>query len=224
MGIISLQNPQIGQPDTTEDVKIQNNFTTLQTVINGNIDSTNLSAATSQSAGINQSGLTVKGATNIATSQSTVSTTYTTLSTPDQVAGVVLPTNGLIAVWYQATWQESVVGGARAAIFLGANQLKAGGQAAPGVQECGIGAGGPNVNVPLISFWGGVTTTGAGAGSSDVTTGQVVGLSVLSGQLGGPAYIFAAAGTYTVSIQFKVTSGTVTASNRRLWVEALAFS
>jgi hypothetical protein len=44
MGIISLQNPQIGQPDTTEDVKVQNNFTTLQTVINGNIDDTNLSS------------------------------------------------------------------------------------------------------------------------------------------------------------------------------------
>jgi hypothetical protein len=42
MGIISLQNPVIGQPDTTEDVKVQNNFTTLQTVINGNVDDANL--------------------------------------------------------------------------------------------------------------------------------------------------------------------------------------
>lgn len=42
MGQISLQQPQIGLPDTTEDVKIQNNFTTLQNVINGNIDDTNL--------------------------------------------------------------------------------------------------------------------------------------------------------------------------------------
>jgi hypothetical protein len=42
MGTISLQNPTIGLPDTTEDVKVQNNFTTLQTVINGNIDDTNL--------------------------------------------------------------------------------------------------------------------------------------------------------------------------------------
>jgi hypothetical protein len=45
MGTISLQNPVIGQPDTTEDVKVQNNFTTLQTVINGNIDTNNLNAA-----------------------------------------------------------------------------------------------------------------------------------------------------------------------------------
>jgi hypothetical protein len=43
VGSISLQQPTIGLPDTTEDVKVQNNFTTLQTVINGNLDSTNIS-------------------------------------------------------------------------------------------------------------------------------------------------------------------------------------
>src|SRR5689334_701297 len=65
-----------------------------------------------------------RGATNIATSQSTSSTTYTTLGTPDQVQNIVMPTNGLIRVRYQATWQESVAGAARAAIFIGSNQAQ----------------------------------------------------------------------------------------------------
>src|SRR4051812_30091952 len=37
---------------------------------------------------------------------------------PDEVAGVVLPTDGLIVVWYFATWQESVTNTARASIFV----------------------------------------------------------------------------------------------------------
>lgn len=48
MGTISLQIPVLNQPDTTEDVKIQNDLTILQNVINGNIDPTNLSATTMQ--------------------------------------------------------------------------------------------------------------------------------------------------------------------------------
>jgi hypothetical protein len=44
MGIISIVQPVIGQPDTTEDVKIQNAFTILQNVINGALDTNNLSS------------------------------------------------------------------------------------------------------------------------------------------------------------------------------------
>jgi hypothetical protein len=42
---------------------------------------------------------------------------------PDQVTGVVLPTDGLIAVWFQAKWQTSVTIASSAAVFIGANQL-----------------------------------------------------------------------------------------------------
>jgi hypothetical protein len=43
--------------------------------------------------------------------------------------------------------------------------------------------------------------------------------------LGGPCYIFAAAGTYTVSIQFQALSGgNVAVRNRRLYVQALPFA
>lgn len=42
MGTISLQVPTVGQLNSTEDPKITSDFNTLQTVINGNIDDTNL--------------------------------------------------------------------------------------------------------------------------------------------------------------------------------------
>src|SRR6185312_16248441 len=118
MGQISLNIPQVGLPDTTEDVKVANNFTTIQNAINGNVDATNLSATAAQAAGVNQSGQTVKGSAIIATSQSVTSTSFTTLPTPDQVTGLVLSSQGLITVWYQATWQESVANAAAAVIML----------------------------------------------------------------------------------------------------------
>ncbi len=42
---ISLETPEIGKPDKTEDPKIITCFTTIQTAINGNLDSTNLKPA-----------------------------------------------------------------------------------------------------------------------------------------------------------------------------------
>jgi hypothetical protein len=223
MGTISLQSPQIGQPDTTEDVKIQNNFTTLQTVINGNLDSANLSAATSQSAGVNASGQTVKGAVNIATSQSTGSTTYTTLATPDQITGLVLPTNGLLVMWYRAIFASSVNSAGSATVFVNSNQLVVdeGGSGPPVVQSAVTANA--NVNNGLYSTAEGLASTNSPFNyGSDATTGQIVG-GGSSGQ-GGPIYIFAAAGTYTVSVQFKASSGTVTALSRKLWVSALSFA
>lgn len=43
MGSISLSIPVSGQPNATEDVKVANNFTTLQTWANGNVDTNNIS-------------------------------------------------------------------------------------------------------------------------------------------------------------------------------------
>lgn len=189
------------------------------------------------------------GVTNIATSQSTGSTTYTTLATPDQVT-VSLPTNGLIAVWYQAMWQESAFGVSRAAIFIGGNQLEiqqtASGQG-PGTQAAATNnASQSAVNMPLTTYSGGLLSVQDVSGSgftNDVTTGQVVGYQApasanfpvveIAGSvkalpanmpgLGGPCYVFAAAGVYTVSVKFKASSGSVTASNRKLWVKAITF-
>lgn len=236
MTTLNVQVPITNQPNSTEDPKIATTFTNLGTWANGNIDSGNIanggiaaanfSAALAQAATVNQASQTVKGAVNISTSQGTSSTTYTTLATPDQVTGIVLPANGLIAVWYQATVQESVNGAARIAIFIGSNQLKFASNSgtAPQVQEAAISQGSPNLNCPIASYQGGlVCNAGLANWTGDVTTGQVVGYANTAGA-GGPAWVFAAAGTYTVSVQFKASSGSVTAAGRKLWVQALSFA
>ena len=187
-----------------------------------------------------------RGTTNIATLQSISSTSYTTLITADQVQNLVLPTDGLIAIWYQATWKETVANAARAAIFIGANQVKvAPSNTGPALtQAAATGASATtNTNFPLFSLPSGLASTVGTAYTGDVTTGQVVGFvstgtnfysqeiggSVVSSSagvfgLGGPCWVFAAAGSYDVIVKFKASSGSVLASNRKLWVETLVFT
>jgi hypothetical protein len=176
-------------------------------------------------------GLLPWGHTNIATSEARTNAGYGTLTTPDQVVGVVLPTDGLVLVGYQAQWAESVAGAASANIFLGANGLKAatgnGGGSAPIDDAIGTAATSTaSVFAPLttgvLGLYSGVTQGGTTA-AADVSTGQVVGYFGGPAGSGGPLWIFAAAGTYTVSVQYKATSGSVTAKNRHLWVATLAF-
>lgn len=168
------------------------------------------------------------GASIISGSDTYTGTSYGLMGHPDQVPNLVLPSDGVFVVAYQATWQESVGAGAsRAAIFLNGNQLKANNgtsPAAPTVQEAS-GSGFANSNTPLATQGGAGLVGGGGAAAytGDVTTGQLIGATLLTGvttALGGaPCVIFAAAGTYTISVQFKASSGTVTVSNRRLYAK-----
>src|SRR4051794_35389241 len=64
------------------------------------------------------------GKSIIATTETTTSASYTLLTTPDRVSGVVVPTDGLLCVWFQATWRESASGNAGAALHLGSTQVK----------------------------------------------------------------------------------------------------
>jgi hypothetical protein len=214
----SISIPIAGQPDATEDPKIASSLTTLANWGNGNIDPADVKAAFAQSAGMNQSGQTVKGSSIIATSQSTGSTTYTTLGTPDQVAGIVLPTTGLIMVLFQARMQNSVASAGSAAIFIGANQLKSAQGTSAAAESCIVN----DTNTRAISScsYGLQSDNLGGPYSGDVTTGQ----AITTNGFGGPCYIFAAAGTYTVSVQVKASSGTVTLDNRRLYVQAVSFA
>lgn len=165
-----------------------------------------------------------RGFTNISTTETRTNTAYGTLTTPDQVSNVVLPSTGVLVIALQATWQESVDGAARAAVFIGANQLQAAFGGGPAVQEASNG-GAVAIDRALATHSLGLGSSAGGSSASahtgDVTTGQVLGtVSTLDGGAGGPCYVFAAAGTYTVSVQFKSSSGSVTAKNRKLWVEA----
>jgi hypothetical protein len=166
-----------------------------------------------------------------ATETLTAPTSYALATTPDRVRELVLPTDGLIAVAYQATWQQSVGGAARASIFIGTNQAAincvSGASPQAGAQPGGF----VNLDAPLSSYGGGLIG-GAPTSLADVTTGQIIGvgesganvsvevaggLGTPGGFTGGLCLIFAAAGAYDVSVQFKASSGNVTVKNRRLW-------
>jgi len=170
--------------------------------------------------GISESGVVRRGKSIIATEESRTNAAYGMLPTQDRVASVVLPTDGLIRVGYQATWKSSNANAARAAIFIGASQLKAATNAAsPAVQEAS-GVDVQDTYVSLASRPEGLVSGNASPPyTGDVTTGQLVGTY----GSGGVANIFAAAGTYDVSIRFKSSLGTVTAKGRKLWVEAIGF-
>jgi hypothetical protein len=167
-------------------------------------------------------GFGSRGTSNIATTQSTSSASFTTLATPDQVTNIVMPTNGLILVGFQGTWQESVSAAASACIALNGTPAKIATAGNANVPSVGIGGASTGRDVPLSTSPAGLVSVAASAGSTgDVTTGQIVGVS---GSGGGVTYLFAAAGTYTVSIMFAASSGTVTVKNRKLWVLTQPFS
>lgn len=145
----------------------------------------------------------------ISTEQSRESSSYGKLATPDEVTGVVLPANGLLFIAFSAHVKSSVSENGQAAFFLGANQLKKS-TSTKQVQEAST------VGTEFTQF--GSSDSGMAqygeSNTADVTTGQIIG----SGTLGGYTLVFAEAGTYTVSVQFKAITGKVTAKERKLWV------
>lgn len=190
-------------------------------IVNGSITNSKFVLTTQQQLGLTDGAQVGRGKSIIATTESRTNVAYGTLGTADRVTGVVLPPDGLIVIAYQATWQSSVANAGNAAIFIGANQLAV---ANLGVANTVLAAAttGSNANDddPLATYWGGLTGgTGVGS-SSDVTTGQVVAMNISAG---GVCHVFAAPGTYDVSVQFKSTSGSVTAKNRKLWVWTIGF-
>lgn len=183
-----------------------------------------------------------RGKSVIATTEVlTAPTSYSFAATPDRVENIVLPTDGLIHVAFMATWQETVAGAARAAIFLGSDQAKIVARSGPAAYtQAGATGSGAAVNIDTIvtsCASGLVSLAFPGAGAADVTTGQILGVdpsatayhdvngsAVANGGaqfgLGGFCSMFAAAGTYTVGIKFKAASGNVTVKRRRLYVVA----
>jgi hypothetical protein len=154
--------------------------------------------------------------TIIATEQERTNTAYGLLATPDEVT-VVLPTNGLIAVAYQASWSQSVSGAGRAEIFLESNSVDLTTGGGPGSQIAATYAG--TEFTALATNPLGLSSVNPSTYKAYVTTGTFLGIE---GKTGGPCYIFAAAGTYKVSVQFAATSGKVAAKERKLWAWVVA--
>jgi hypothetical protein len=156
-------------------------------------------------------------ATSISGSESRTNTAYGTLTTPDQVTSVVVPANGVLRVAYSAIVQQSVASAARIALFIGSNQLKSRvPTGAPTVQEASWSSTNDDewaYTSANAGVW--VPATGTGAATS-VTTGMM--------KNDGPLSISVAAGTYTISVQFKASSGSVTAKERMLQVHVIDYS
>lgn len=166
--------------------------------------------------------------TTINTAQETFTqAAYANAPTPDRCQNVVLPSNGLLAVGFFALWKAGAAATCSAAIFLGANQLRAPSLTAPaavGVQEvskvAAAATGYGNIETTEYGLEGSLMT--AGADESIVTTGLV--LNDAGHTLdGGICYIWAAAGTYDVSVQYKSSTGSLSIKERRLWVQAIPY-
>lgn len=175
--------------------KLMENFEKLRDHINssGWIDSSKYEAGSVDTSVLADDAVTpaklseARGKAVIATEESRTNTAYGTLTTPDRVSSVVVPSDGLLCIAYQAVWKESVAKAARAALFIGANQLKVqangGGTVEPSTTAATLGAGSgiaaPSTNLykPLVSdpSLGLVSDMATSATANDVATGQLIG-------------------------------------------------
>lgn len=194
-------------------------------------------------------GIPWGGACIVPDEETRTNTGYGTLPTPDVVENVVLPEDGLLFIAAAALWKESAGDVARAALFIGANQLKVARMDAadPKKQAASMTRGGTTTNVGyrhLTTCPVGLTSQyiAADLDAADVSTGVALALMstdtigpdtindtdgaqmAMSPHLaGGVCVVRAAAGTYDISVQYKATSGTVTAKSRKLWVWTQGF-
>lgn len=148
----------------------------------------------------------------IATEQTRENVAFGTLTTPDEITSVVVPENGLMVIAYSAIVKSSAEEAGKIAIFIGANQLKSAGSTVPvAVETATSGTAFATLSSSLVGL-----SVNVSKGTSFVTTGQTL---TASSTTGGLCYVQRlAAGTYNVSVQYKATSGSVTAKERYLAV------
>jgi hypothetical protein len=229
-------NPSLpipGQPNATEEPKIVTALSQIVAAVNA-VDSSNivdgtiapddLQSALLDKLGASSASVVRRGQSSIVTQETRTNAAYGLMATPDRVSSLVLQTNGLIVIALQAMMSETTtVGTARAAIFIGANQLKVAASAGPVVQETAAKAATIGTFNPVFTTAQGLTVQdSATVYPGDASTGQLVGFSI-AGQTG-ICYVFAAAGTYDISVQYKtVSTGSVVVSNRKLWAWTVGF-
>ena len=168
-----------------------------------------------------------QGKTNIITTQSTTSTSFTYLATPDMVPRIVCPADGLIAVTFKALWSVGGAGSGSAAIFVGTAQAGIGAQGSVAAQAVSV-TGSVNDGWLTTCEFGLATMANTGTSSTDSTGPTIVGFNAAGGgggsglgPAGGTAWIhMPVGGTYDVGIKYKVSGAgiTVTAKKRYLWV------
>lgn len=225
MGTLSI--PTVGEANTTADPKVKtaletyNNSLDAENKLKGSsiatstIESSNIKNETILSEDLALSAKPVRFYTPkiIATEQSRENVAFGTLTTADEIKEVVVAENALVELSYVGLVKCSVGGAGRMAIFIGSNQLKVAGTTIPVVQEATVTETGFQ---QAVSIPGGLGT--GTIGTSYVTTGQ----TLTTGTSGGVCRIFnLPAATYTFSIQYRATSGNITAKERKLWVTTL---
>ena len=230
-GDISYELPGSGEARGAAEGRVGTALARIKEAINGGLTNENLSGT----AGITRANLATESKPFtwytpkvIATEESRTNTAFGKLGTPDEIASIVLPTNGLFLFGYQATWKSSASAAGRAAFFLGSNQLQIASYVGTGPEPQEAKSPEKTPFRPLSTYGEGLkgsSIPGATEYGADVTTGQVLGLGPREGEIGtaGACVVFAAAGTYAISVQFKASSGSVTVKNRKLWVATLGY-
>lgn len=129
------------------------------------------------------------------------------LTTEDKISGVELAEDGLMLIFLRTHVKSSVSGAGHAAVFLNGTQLKTRTGAS---NDEGLTSG---TGFGLIFTSAEGLTVAMPTENADVATGQILGPDALA--------VYAAAGTYTVGVKYKASSGSVTAKERRLMVATL---
>lgn len=198
------------QGKANEWSNVEGNDVAIATVVNGELNNENIAA----NAGIARSKLEggAQGIAGqwytpvvIATEQARENTAFGTLGTADEITGIVVPSNGVIRIGYLAVFKSSVSAAGKAAIFLNSTAILT-----PAILT-GIETFTTGTTFHLVGTRG---TSGANKPletASESSTVPVVALNFID--------VPVAAGTYTVSVQYAATSGSVTAKERKLWVE-----
>lgn len=223
---------------TNENVNdVQDMFNDVKTLVNGNLDDTNISSTLASYVGVSQSGSPRRGKSIIATAESRSANTYAVLTTPDRVSGIVHPADGLMEITFSALWKltsgfVSATHSGSAAIFIGGNQLKVMVEGtAPSGQQATLQDGDANTDgfyKPLGTTSLGLSapsSTGTGADTTLVTTGMIAGLGAGSTLAAGSTRVWLAAGTYDVEIRYLSVDNThaITFKDRKLHVVSLAY-
>jgi hypothetical protein len=242
-----------------EAAKIDGKFDALFSYLTGNVDdsaikvgaglnlSTKARAVDLDKLGLSSSSTIRRGKSIIDTEEIRNSTSYGAMPTADRVSNLVMPTDGLIFVLFQALGKVGASEGF-CGLFLNGTQVQAPGESGNRFCEGSVlgstnygwittgyapaVVSGSYITNPSSLYseqgisW--VSNVGADAPPGP-STGFVVGVpGANTGSGGGPAgaplAIWAAAGTYTVEFRFKSTAAVnVTLKRRKLWAWTMGF-
>jgi len=162
--------------------------------------------------------------------ETTTSTSYTDLASLDVVEGIVLPEDGLIFVAYRGRMKNSGASQSYAALFLNSNQVV--------IAKSTVGTLAPQEASASNAYYNPITTTTYGlvtisevpgtdtadpSGNGTIVGGRYNTTSSF-GKEGGITVIEADAGTYDVSVKYKVSGNTGYFKSRKLWVWTQPFT